>query len=197
MNKKLNSCLLLVCVLLLLTACEKDEDSGKVIIYADHDMFDSPPEFFHGEKSLSSEYLGIDALYSYTTSVEGKNAAIDYTYDFNGERFSSLAGEANVQGAKVILSANDKSGRNAYELRPTGDPDDPFLVFDLNEDNEGSGDACGDYAGPEFNIQIDSQCKTAQLYLCAGNADGVTVACGLYKQYQAEDSSIPNCPYCN
>ncbi|MEO9477556.1 MAG: hypothetical protein ABJG41_18565 [Cyclobacteriaceae bacterium] len=197
MIKELKRCLLLVGVLISFTACETDDEGGKIVIYADHDLFDSAPEFFYGGKSLTSEYLGIDALYSYTASVASKNAGIDYNYDFGGERFSSLAGEAAVQGAKVMLRADDKSGRNSYELRPTGDHDNPFLVFDLNEDDGGSGDACGDYAGPEFNIQIDSQCKTAQLYLCAGNSDGVTVACGLYKQYQAQDSSIPNCPYCN
>jgi hypothetical protein len=52
------------------------------------------------------------------------------------------------------------------------------------------------YDGPNFNIQIDSQCKTAYAYDCAGNADGVTLACALYKQYQDEDPSIPDCPYC-
>lgn len=60
----------------------------------------------------------------------------------------------------------------------------------------GSCDASG-YKGPEFDIQVDSQCKAAYYYKCSGNSDGVKAACAVYKQWQQDDSSIPNCPYCN
>lgn len=60
----------------------------------------------------------------------------------------------------------------------------------------GSCDASG-YNGPEFDIQVDSQCKTAYYYDCIGNQQGVNAACAVYKQWQDDDSSIPDCPYCN
>jgi|GEM_PF-3434098 len=85
------------------------------------------------------------------------------------------------------------------KLNDSGDKTDKRVGDDGKKSDTSAGsssDACGDYKGPEFNIQIDSQCKTAQLYKCAGNADGVTVACALYKQWQDQDSSIPDCPYC-
>jgi hypothetical protein len=62
----------------------------------------------------------------------------------------------------------------------------------------GTGGACDEsgYKGPDFDIQVDSQCKAAYYYQCIGNNDGVKAACTIYKQWQADDSSIPNCPYC-
>ena len=62
-----------------------------------------------------------------------------------------------------------------------------------------SGVSCdaSNYAGPEFDIQIDGQCKAAYAYKCAGNQTGVEAACSIYKDFQRQDSSIPNCPYCN
>lgn len=59
----------------------------------------------------------------------------------------------------------------------------------------GSCDESG-YKGPEFDIQVDSQCKAAYYYKCVGNSDGVKAACAVYKQWQEDNSSIPNCPYC-
>jgi hypothetical protein len=60
----------------------------------------------------------------------------------------------------------------------------------------GSCDASG-YKGPNFDIQVDSQCKTAYFYKCQGNTQGQNAACAVYKQWQQDDPSIPNCPYCN
>ena len=59
--------------------------------------------------------------------------------------------------------------------------------------------SCGieNYTGPEFDIQIDSQCKAAYYYECVGNEEGKDAACAIYKQWQSKDSSVPNCPYCN
>lgn len=52
------------------------------------------------------------------------------------------------------------------------------------------------YSGPNFDIQIDSQCKTAYAYDCSGNQDGVAAACAIYNQYREQDPTIPVCPYC-
>jgi hypothetical protein len=56
------------------------------------------------------------------------------------------------------------------------------------------------YNGPEFDIQIDSQCKTAYAYQCAGNEDGRKTACALYNNYKSQwkgSGSFPKCPYCD
>lgn len=55
----------------------------------------------------------------------------------------------------------------------------------------------GGYNGPTFDIQIDSQCQTAYAYTCSGSTAGVKAACAIYKTYQQNDPSIPNCPYCS
>lgn len=59
----------------------------------------------------------------------------------------------------------------------------------------GGGSNCngGSYNGPEFDIQIDAQCKAAYQYKCAGHQQGVDAACAIYNTY----SNVPPCPYCN
>lgn len=59
----------------------------------------------------------------------------------------------------------------------------------------GSCDADG-YKGPEFDIQVDSQCKAAYIYGCGGQKDGVKAACDIYQTFRDSDPSIPACPYC-
>lgn len=66
-----------------------------------------------------------------------------------------------------------------------------------------SGASCGleDYDGPEFNIQVDSQCKTAFVYDCSGNTVGRDAACQTYYDYGNSvwtgSGPLPTCPYCN
>lgn len=60
-----------------------------------------------------------------------------------------------------------------------------------------AGAGCDGYDGPTFDIQIDSQCQTAYAYSCSGVQQGVDAACAIYKTYQRNDPSIPDCPYCN
>lgn len=59
-----------------------------------------------------------------------------------------------------------------------------------------AGAGCDDYNGPTFDIQIDSQCQAAYAYSCSGVQQGVDAACAIYKSYQKNNPSIPNCPYC-
>lgn len=55
----------------------------------------------------------------------------------------------------------------------------------------------GGYDGPQFDIQIDSQCQTAFVYRCSGAEDAADAACSVYKAWQKDNPSIPNCPYCD
>lgn len=70
---------------------------------------------------------------------------------------------------------------------------------DLNNTGSSGGVAgcSGGYNGPTFDIQIDSQCQAAYAYKCAGSQQGVDATCAIYKTYQRNDPSIPNCPYCS
>lgn len=77
---------------------------------------------------------------------------------------------------------------------------------DYNANGGGSGGggsaSCdmSNYNGPEFNIQVDSQCKTAYLYDCQGMYSERDVACDLYYQWESSwqgSGSFPKCPYCN
>lgn len=65
-----------------------------------------------------------------------------------------------------------------------------------DDDDEIAGCSTG-YQGPDFDIQIDSQCKAAYAYKCQGNDQGVRAACDVYRGWQQHQSGIPNCPYCN
>ncbi|UXP32922.1 hypothetical protein N6H18_03000 [Reichenbachiella agarivorans] len=70
-------------------------------------------------------------------------------------------------------------------------------AFKSDKNTRSGADCNGGYNGPEFDIQIDSQCQTAYIYTCSGAQEGVDAACAIYKAWQKENSSIPNCPYCN
>lgn len=65
----------------------------------------------------------------------------------------------------------------------------------------GSSAACdlANYNGPEFNIQVDSQCKTAYIYDCQQLYQERDVACDLYYSWESSwtgSGSFPSCPYC-
>lgn len=75
-----------------------------------------------------------------------------------------------------------------------------------NSNNGGSSSGGGvncdpaNYNGPEFNIQVDGQCKLAYLYDCEGNIQGRDAACSIYYDYGESvwtgSGSLPKCPYC-
>lgn len=66
----------------------------------------------------------------------------------------------------------------------------------FKDDTSGLAGCTGNYEGPTFDIQIDSQCQTAYAYTCSGSAAGVKAACAIYKTYQKDNPKIPDCPYC-
>ncbi len=76
-----------------------------------------------------------------------------------------------------------------------------FTSCEKNEENENDSNnqSCdiANYEGPIFNTQIDSQCQLAYVYNCEGNQEGVDAACEVYRFWQEQDSSIPDCPYCD
>lgn len=82
--------------------------------------------------------------------------------------------------------------------------DDDHYDWNLGEStiSGGSGNPDGNcsldnYEGPEFDIQVDAQCKAAYIYECSGNQAGVDAACEIYRMWQAQNPNIPDCPYCN
>lgn len=186
--------------LLSINSCNLGPVYGYFDIYIDKALFGNLVEFSHNGELLTESYLGYDELYSFTADATEAKVQIDYNFEFNGELFSST----NGTGEPVILTAPEDgeiiSQTYTYELRPTGLVDNPFLIFHLDEeDDSGGGDTPCDlayYKGPEFNTQIDAQCKTAFLYDCVGNADGVAAACALYYQYDDGSPDFPDCPYC-
>ncbi len=63
--------------------------------------------------------------------------------------------------------------------------------------SSGSGKCTASYAGPEFDIQVDSFCKAAWNYLCnANDANAAEANCQIYRQWQSDNPGIPSCPYC-
>lgn len=88
---------------------------------------------------------------------------------------------------------------NSYYTDGGGDGDGDG---DGNGDGDGSSGDCSieDYNGPEFDIQVDAQCKAAYIYDCVGDEDARDAACALYYQYGEEvwtgTGPLPECPYC-
>ena len=68
-------------------------------------------------------------------------------------------------------------------------------------ENTDSTPSCGaeDYNGPDFNIQIDSYCKAAYAYDCAGQTSERDVYCDLYYEVASDFgyANPPTCNYCN
>jgi hypothetical protein len=60
------------------------------------------------------------------------------------------------------------------------------------------GGSCGNtpYTGPTGDPQSDSFCKAAYNYKCSGDTQKVQANCAIYRQMQADNPGMPNCPYC-
>jgi hypothetical protein len=98
---------------------------------------------------------------------------------------NSQATKLSVGEFDINISASKKPGADNIGSGNTGG-------------GSSSGINCsGGYQGPEFDIQIDSQCQAAFAYKCAGNTAGVTATCKIYNTYRQNDPKIPKCPYCN
>ncbi|MGV6862382.1 MAG: hypothetical protein ACWA41_11460 [Putridiphycobacter sp.] len=78
---------------------------------------------------------------------------------------------------------------------------DEFLASGGGSSSSSSSGGCSsdDYNGPEFDTQVDSQCKTAHLYDCQGMTSERDAACDLYYSWESSwtgSGSFPDCPYC-
>lgn len=62
---------------------------------------------------------------------------------------------------------------------------------DSNSYNCGAG-----YTGPKGDPQSDSFCQMAYMYRCQGEDTKADDNCKIYKQMQADNPGMPNCPYC-
>ena len=135
----------LISVLILLiaiSACNKDPKYGDIDIYIDRELFGNTVEFEYNGSSLTPSPTG--DIWVYTADVNEKEVSIDYTYDYNDERYSSIEGEAINVGLPVSLTASEDgevvTNTSSYELRPTGDVTEPFMIFDITPSD--GGDDC-------------------------------------------------------
>jgi|GEM_PF-3553980 len=126
-----------VIYVMLLSSCNKDPQYGEIEIYVDRDMFESSPEFYYNGNPLQHSSYG--DIWVFEANVSEKEASIDYSFYYNRIYFSSIEG----MGLPVILTAPEDgdvvTNTNSYELRPTGDINDPFKVFELIPDDPLSG----------------------------------------------------------
>lgn len=152
--------------------------------------------------------IGWSSVCLMTTSCT-EEGACEVRIEANGYIYSCREGSnenacSNSSGADRVfhegkscasLGYSYKNSSGAYTAKP-----DDFRTPGKNGAFQGSGGSAGlctdEYEGPEFDIQIDSQCKTAYAYACSGAQQGVDAACAIYKAYQKDNPSIPNCPYC-
>lgn len=73
----------------------------------------------------------------------------------------------------------------------------PPVGGDGSGGNNVNGNCNGSYNGPDGDIQSDAFCKAAWNYRCQGKNAEADANCRIYKQLQADNPGLPNCPYCN
>ncbi len=61
----------------------------------------------------------------------------------------------------------------------------------------GGGNCDGGYQGPTGDIQSDAFCQAAWNYRCYGQDAEADANCQIYKQMQADNPGMEDCPYCN
>ncbi len=105
-------------------------------------------------------------------------------------------GEGGPIDGPVFVSPDGPSepGENGYWATGTGGTG--------SQGGGGSGNCdLENYNGPEFDIQVDAQCKAAYMYDCIGDYTARDASCDLYYQYGNDvwigPGSLPECPYCN
>ncbi len=155
----------LIAIMISFSSCKKDSQYGEIDIYVDRDMFENTPEFFYNGSSLNHSSYG--DIWVFEANVNEKDASIDYSFNFGGTYFSSIDG----LGSPVILTAPEDgevvSNTNSYELRPTGDMDDPFKIFELIPDDPSSG-VTGKWVRSDGASYLKFSGST--VYLCNGSS---------------------------
>lgn len=147
----------------------------------------------------------------YDFTIEVMSNSINVTSDISAKGSETFSGDVNETHG-VSLSAMEKGdntilgGMNGslvfypeagekYEWR-AGSPS-------VGKEGDPSSIDCDieDYDGPEFDIQVDSQCKMAYMYDCVGDIEARDATCKLYYEYGNSvwtgSGSLPDCPYCN
>ena len=62
--------------------------------------------------------------------------------------------------------------------------------------NTGAYNCGAGYTGPKGDPQADSFCMAAYSYRCNGQDAQADANCKIYKQLQADNPGMANCPYC-
>ena len=153
--------------LIVITSCKKKIDYGEIEIYIDKALFDNIPEFSYNGQSLN--YNNSGDIYFYTANVDEDQAEIDYTFEFKGQHFTSKGGAAT--GSPVLLTAPENgeiiTKTLSYELRPTGNSDEPFHIFDLNSDDNDEG-LTGNWVRSDGASYL--KFSGSSIYLCNGGS---------------------------
>ncbi|PLX04614.1 MAG: hypothetical protein C0595_02640 [Marinilabiliales bacterium] len=156
---------LILITIISFSACKKETKYGDVEIYIDRAMFESSPEFYYKGNPLQHSSYG--DIWVFEANVVEKEATIDYSFYFNGSYFSSIDGT----GLPVILIAPEDgdvvSNTNSYELRPTGNSEDPFLIFELIPDDPSEG-ISGNWVRDDGASYLKFSGST--VYLCNGSS---------------------------
>lgn len=185
--------LLHTCILLFFGGCDKDENQDK----GSYTMRITNPF------QVDIKIIGSLCLFQDCELAPGQTS----TYE------GQILSDADI-GVTLFANAKKPNPDMPYGIEQLGsvhfypEPDGNYAwtagknnpVREVSPDDDGgSGAGCSisNYNGPEFDIQIDGQCKAAFIYQCVGNTEGVKAACEIYRNWQKHQPGIPNCPYCN
>ena len=145
----------------------------------------SSPDYYCALTAEENCFVGVHVYYD-----EKSCESLGYTKPYEGSSGPTGVKFISPEGIKI-------PGDNGYFANP------PSSGGSGGSAGGSGGAACDleNYNGPEFNIQVDSQCKTAYAYECAGLTEARDVACQTYYDYGNSvwtgSGSLPTCPYCN
>jgi hypothetical protein len=162
-----------------LFSCSKDDLEKRGVCESKWGI--SSPDYYCAVTGEDNCFVGVHKYYD-----EKSCKLLGYTVPYDRSN--------GPTGIKFISPDGIKTpGDNGYFANPSS--------------SSGSGGSSGascdlaNYVGPEFNIQVDSQCKAAYAYDCAGMIDARDVACNQYYEYGNNvwtgPGALPTCPYCN
>lgn len=174
-------------LIMLLSSCAKDVWVTEEIWFKNSSFSTSPDKYDCREQLTTKDFLSTgfkDDPTQPKNVTEGKNC-ISFGYEDNG----GMIGDAKLY-----------NGPNGGLLPgPNG-----YFASNLNNTGGGGGGGANcdisNYNGPEFDIQADSQCKSAYLYKCQGNFVAVQTTCDLYYSFESlwtGPGPYPRCPYCD
>ncbi len=165
--------------------------------------------FFFSSCGLGEDTYTIQIDNPYNFDIEvGSNSFVGEVIDAYGSKTitGDVVSEASLIATEVgdntILGSTGSTGMVVFNPEPDQQYRWTAGTHTVRSESDQGVDCDEDgYAGPEFDFQIDSQCRAAYIYDCFGDIAGKNAACDIYYDYGQDvwvgSDPFPDCPYCD